>query len=121
MVTTERVPDCDSPHGRGGAAWWGATKERNDLLDAAAQPEPPHNGCCAQPGAQLTHHNSAPAGIHRPTQQPEGRPAKSNTSNFQHHNLQPIPMESDKYVRKVMEGGSSTAIDDLEKQQEERV
>ena len=100
MVTTERVPDCDSPHGRGGAAWWGATKERNDLLDAAAQPEPPHNGCCAQPGAQLTHHNSAPAGIHRPTQQPEGRPAKSNTSN-----LQPIPMESEKYVRKVMEGG----------------
>ena len=49
-------------------------------MDAAAQPEPPHNGCCAQPGAQLTHHNSAPAGIHRPTQQPEGRPAKSNTS-----------------------------------------
>ena len=30
-------------------------------------------------------------------------------------------MESDKYVRKVMEGGSNTAIDDVEKQQEERV
>ena len=119
MVTTERVPDCDSPHGRGGAASWGATKERNDLLDAAAQPEPPHNGCCAQPGAQLTHHNSAPAGIHRPTQQPEGRLAKSNTSNLQHHNLQPIPMESDKYVRKVMEGGSNTAIDYVEQRQGE--
>jgi len=83
-------------------------------LDAAAQPEPPHNGCCAQSGAQLTHHNSAPAGIRRSTQQPEGRPAKSNTSN-----LQPIPMESDKYVRKVMEGGSNTAIDYVEQRQGE--